>query len=164
MNKLDMSHKMLLLCTLVFVLYIAISCFRSFGSYESLLVSNKSPLSVVSQEDGAFEDLESDDGVEVGETNESNGSAVDISNEEQTDTSQKPGNTGTSSSSGGLVNINTAGVYELDRLPGVGEATAKKIIAYRDEHGPFKSVDELILVSGIGEKKLADMRPYVTVD
>ncbi len=61
----------------------------------------------------------------------------------------------------GSININTAGRSELERLPGVGPATADKILAYRKQHGGFTSVDELLNVRGIGPKKLSDMRPFV---
>jgi len=62
-----------------------------------------------------------------------------------------------------LVNINTAGQAELESIPGIGPALARAIIAYRTEHGPFRNVDELINVSGIGQKTLEKIRPYVTV-
>jgi competence ComEA-like helix-hairpin-helix protein len=61
------------------------------------------------------------------------------------------------------ININTAPEAELVRLPGIGQAYARRIIAYRDGHGPFKSVDDLALVSGIGAKRLEALRPFVTV-
>ena len=61
------------------------------------------------------------------------------------------------------VNINTATARELEALPGIGEVIAQRIIDYRNAHGPFRSVDELINVKGIGEKKLADLKPYATV-
>jgi competence protein ComEA len=64
---------------------------------------------------------------------------------------------------GGPVDVNTAGPDELDTLPGVGPATAAAIIEYREAHGPFVSVDDLIDVPGIGEAKLADLRDRVTV-
>ena len=63
----------------------------------------------------------------------------------------------------GKININTADVYELQRLPGIGEARAQDIVAYREEHGPFQSVDELDNVKGIGEGILAGLRDYAAV-
>lgn len=62
----------------------------------------------------------------------------------------------------GPVNLNTASAEQLDTLPGVGPVTAKKIIEYRSK-SPFISVDDLINVHGIGEKKLEDIRPFATV-
>jgi len=60
-----------------------------------------------------------------------------------------------------VVNINTAGPEELDRLPGVGPATAQKIIEYRNQIGRFTSVEQLEEVRGIGPKKLEQMRPFI---
>jgi len=65
--------------------------------------------------------------------------------------------------SGGLININTATVELLCQLPGIGPKTAQRIIEYRETHGRFGSVDELDGVKGIGPKKLAKIRPLVTV-
>ena len=65
--------------------------------------------------------------------------------------------------SGGPVNINTATLEELETLPGIGPALGQRIIDFRTAHGPFRSVDDLLNVSGIGEKRLADLRPGITV-
>lgn len=67
------------------------------------------------------------------------------------------------SSPAGPVNLNSATLEQLETLDGVGPATAQKIIDYREQHGGFKSVDELDQVSGIGEKRLAALRDHVTV-
>jgi len=61
----------------------------------------------------------------------------------------------------GLISINTAGTVELQEIPGIGEKKAKAIVDYRNEHGPFKSVDELTNIKGIGEKMLEKMRPHI---
>ena len=65
--------------------------------------------------------------------------------------------------SSGLVNINAADVDALMELPGVGEATARAIIENREQLGPFTSVDDLLRVSGIGEKKLERIRPHACI-
>lgn len=62
------------------------------------------------------------------------------------------------------INLNTAGLDELDLLPGVGKATAQAILDYRTKHGKFRTVSELDKVPGIGPSKLEKLRPLVTVD
>lgn len=64
---------------------------------------------------------------------------------------------------GEVIDINTAGVEDLQRLPGIGEKRAQAIADYREEHGPFQSVDELDNVEGIGEGILSGLRDYVTI-
>jgi competence protein ComEA len=64
---------------------------------------------------------------------------------------------------GGLVNINTAGLEELDSLPGIGPSTAQKILDYRDENGRFNTIEELMNVSGIGEAKFDGVKDLITV-
>lgn len=59
--------------------------------------------------------------------------------------------------------INTATAEQLDQLPGIGPALAKRIIDYRTEHGPFTSVDDLTNVRGIGPAMLEKIRPYVAL-
>lgn len=64
---------------------------------------------------------------------------------------------------GGKVNLNTASEAQLEELPGVGPVTAAAIVAFREEQGPFASVDQLLDVSGIGEATLAEIAPHATV-
>jgi competence protein ComEA len=66
-------------------------------------------------------------------------------------------------SGGPLVNLNTASQAELEALPEVGPVTAQAILAFRDEHGGFTAVDELLEVDGIGDATLGQLAPYVTV-
>jgi len=61
------------------------------------------------------------------------------------------------------VNINTASLAELDKLPRIGPKVAQRILDYRKEHGPFKRVEDLMKVKGIGEKTFARLREMVTV-
>jgi competence protein ComEA len=61
------------------------------------------------------------------------------------------------------VNINTASVEQLTELNGIGEAKAKAIVAYRDEHGAFKSIDQLANVKGIGLKTVEENREMITL-
>ena len=63
---------------------------------------------------------------------------------------------------GEVIDLNTADIYDLQRLPGIGEKRAQDIIDYRTEHGPFQTVDELDNVSGIGPGILENLRDYVT--
>ena len=57
-----------------------------------------------------------------------------------------------------LININTASIQELDTLPGIGEATANKIVNYREEKGKFNSIEEIKNVNGIGDKKYEELK------
>lgn len=61
------------------------------------------------------------------------------------------------------VNINTSGSEELQQVPGIGPATAQKILQMRKSYGPFKSVDDLLAIRGLGQKRLDKMRKYLTV-
>ena len=61
------------------------------------------------------------------------------------------------------VNINTAGVEELMSLPGIGKAYAERIVEYRQKNGPFKKVEDLLNVRGIGEKTFDRIRTRLSV-
>ncbi|MGI6405358.1 MAG: ComEA family DNA-binding protein [Syntrophaceticus sp.] len=64
---------------------------------------------------------------------------------------------------GGKININTASVAELDTLPGIGPAIAQRIIDYRTTHGPFRSSEDLLKVSGIGEKRYEQLKDLIAI-
>jgi comEA protein len=61
------------------------------------------------------------------------------------------------------VNINTATAEELDGLPGIGPRMARRIIAYRQKNGPFKKLEDLMGVQGIGEKNFLKLKPLITI-
>lgn len=62
-----------------------------------------------------------------------------------------------------LVNINTADESKLITLPGIGPSKAQAIIQYREEHGPFKKIEDLKSVSGIGEKTFEKLKDFITI-
>lgn len=63
----------------------------------------------------------------------------------------------------GPINVNTASAAELEALPGIGPALAERIIEYRNEHGPFSTIDALVDVQGVSERMVEDFRDQVTV-
>ena len=64
---------------------------------------------------------------------------------------------------GSLININSASRDKLTEIPGVGDATAEKIVTYREENGKFKNIEDLKNVSGIGDKKFEAIKSYICV-
>lgn len=68
-----------------------------------------------------------------------------------------------SGTSGNLIDLNTATAVELEEVDGVGPVLAAAIVQWRTDNGPFRSVDDLLDVSGIGDATLAGMRAQVTV-
>jgi competence protein ComEA len=62
------------------------------------------------------------------------------------------------------ININTAGVGELTRIPHVGEKLAAKIVEHRELNGPFRRVEHLMLIQGISDKRFRKIRPLVRVE
>jgi competence protein ComEA len=70
----------------------------------------------------------------------------------------------TNASDEAQVNLNTATVEQLVELPGIGEAVAARIVAYREENGSFAKIEELMNVRGIGEKTFLRLRPLIFVE
>ncbi len=64
----------------------------------------------------------------------------------------------------GFININTATAEELQMLPGIGASTAQGIVAFRNANGPFKSIEDLVKVRGIGEKKFNSIKAYLRIE
>ena len=62
------------------------------------------------------------------------------------------------------INLNEATQEDLEALPGIGPVLARRIIAYRQQHGPFARIDDLGKVSGLGPKNLENLRPYLTLE
>lgn len=69
----------------------------------------------------------------------------------------------TEATGGQKINLNTATVSELVALPGIGDVTAQRIVDFRDEHGPFRAVDDLALVQGISARTIEQLRDLVTI-
>jgi competence protein ComEA len=63
-----------------------------------------------------------------------------------------------------LVSLNKATAVELESLPGIGPTTSARILEYRSAQGKFHAISELLEIKGIGEKKLAQLRPHLTLD
>ncbi len=61
------------------------------------------------------------------------------------------------------VNINSASAAQLDELPGIGPKVAQRIVEYRQKNGPFRKVEELMNVKGIGEKSFLKLKPQLSV-
>jgi competence protein ComEA len=76
---------------------------------------------------------------------------------------QQTGSSQTTPAPASPVNLNTATAADLEKLPGVGPATAARIIEYRQKNGAFKKAEELMNVQGIGEKTFLKLKSLVTV-
>jgi competence protein ComEA len=63
----------------------------------------------------------------------------------------------------GVVNVNTASAAQLELLPRIGPSVAQRIVEHREENGKFASLEDLMLVRGIGERTFALLKPYVAL-
>ncbi|MDI6813825.1 MAG: helix-hairpin-helix domain-containing protein [Desulfitobacteriaceae bacterium] len=93
----------------------------------------------------------------------SSGSASTAATAGSTAATASSGSAATASSGGSKININTAGVAELDKLPGIGPALAERIVQYRTDNGPFVRPEDLQEVAGIGPKTYEKMASMVSV-
>lgn len=62
-----------------------------------------------------------------------------------------------------VVNINTATAAQLEALPGIGPSMAQRIVSHREKNGPFKKLEDLMNIQGIGEKSFLKLRPMLTI-
>ncbi|MDD6877972.1 MAG: helix-hairpin-helix domain-containing protein [Clostridiaceae bacterium] len=124
------------------------------SSVSSSAAPSAVPSSAVTSETAPTRDTQTPETTAVPETTEVSGTAVSSS---AVSTAAS-----VTAAASGKVNINTATAAELDTLPGIGPVKAQSIIAYREANGSFSSIEDLILVDGIGEKTMAELRPLIT--
>jgi competence protein ComEA len=62
-----------------------------------------------------------------------------------------------------VIDINQATAEDFQKLPGIGPELARRIVAFRKKHGPFRRVEDLLVIRGIGHKKWKAIRPYLKV-
>ena len=86
-----------------------------------------------------------------------------VSHAAQAPRAKAPAGTAATAPSTTMININTASATDLERLPGIGAKTASRIVEYRQKNGPFKKVEELMNVRGVGEKNFLKLRTQISV-
>ena len=164
-NKL--SHERILIC----VALIACACVIGYNAFFTPKVSV--PTVIYTDQDSlASEDEEySPQAVPAMAEEDSSAASVDadtsseasVNDDASSAVSSAPSSSATSSS--GLININTASAEELEEnLPRVGNVIAARIIDYREYHGGFKSIDEIMEVSGIGDKIFEEIKDKICVN
>ncbi len=108
--------------------------------------------------------LQNEESVIVVDSTKEEGSASNSSSEKATSSASGDSKTSASSNeTSSIININTAGISELTTLTGIGEAKAKKIIEYRETNGGFKSIEDILNVSGIGEATYEKFKANIKV-
>ena len=68
------------------------------------------------------------------------------------------------STSTNAVNINTADANDLQRIPGIGPVSAKKIVDHRDRYGPFRRPEEILIIDGISENRFREFRGFILIE
>lgn len=89
------------------------------------------------------------------------GQKLHIYSSEETETASQYTESNTDENKSGLININTASKTELMNLPGIGESRAESIIAYREENGGFKAIEDIMKVSGIKDAAFNKIKEYI---
>lgn len=92
--------------------------------------------------------------IEEAETRQNRDKEVSLNQPESSDTSD----------TGGKINLNTASIDQLMQIPGIGEAKAKAILSYREEHGGFSSIEDVMNIEGIKEGVFSKMKEYIVVN
>ena len=92
--------------------------------------------------------------IEEAKTRQNSDKDVSLNQSESSDTSD----------TGGKINLNTASIDQLMQIPGIGEAKAKAIYNYREEHGGFSSIEEVMNIEGIKEGVFSKMKEYIVVN
>ena len=77
--------------------------------------------------------------------------------------SKSPTRSAAAAPSTAIVNLNTASASDLEGLPGIGAKTAARIVEYRQKNGPFKKVEEVMNVRGVGEKNFLKLKPQLSI-
>ena len=93
----------------------------------------------------------------------SDGEHIALPTKAEVETALAQGSAGGAAAASSLVNINTADASALETLSGVGSATAQAIISDREQNGPFSTIEDLMRVDGIGEKKFAKLKDSICV-
>ena len=154
-NKL--SHERILIC----VALIACACVIGYNAFFTPKVSV--PTVIYTDQDSLASEDEEYSPQTVPAMVEEDSSTLPVDDDASSVVSSVPSSSAANSS--GLININTASAEEMEEnLPKVGNVIAGRIIDYRESHGGFKSIDEIMEVSGIGDKVFEEIKDKICVN